>query len=243
MEFTTKAYIELLDLLRHNGYYFCLYRESETVKKSVIIRHDVDFSLEKALEMARLEHDLAVKSTYFILLSTNFYNVFSKESFEKLKQIYSLGHEIGLHFDEKRYDIQTIRDMQNCVELEAEVLGKLLKTDITVVSMHRPSKLVLENEIPFRQIINSYSSKYFKSMKYVSDSRMNWREDPIETIESGKYEKLHILTHPFWYSTEIETMEVKLKDFLKQSISERYDFMYDNFTALDQVIDWKEITG
>ena len=72
---------------------------------------------------------------------------------------------------------------------------------------------------------------------------MNWREDPIETIESGKYEKLHILTHPFWYSTEIETMEVKLKDFLKQSISERYDFMYDNFTALDQVIDQKEITG
>ena len=78
----------------------------------------------------------------------------------------SLGHEIGLHFDEKRYDIQTIRDMQNCVELEAEVLGKLLNTDITVVSMHRPSKLVLENDIQFHQIINSYSSKYFKSMKY-----------------------------------------------------------------------------
>ncbi|WP_342598762.1 hypothetical protein MHB48_14950 [Psychrobacillus sp. FSL H8-0483] len=243
MEFTIKAYIKLLDLLRHKGYYFCLYRESETVKKSVIIRHDVDFSLDKALEMARIEQDLAVKSTYFILLSTNFYNVFSKESFEKLKQIESLGHEIGLHFDEKRYKIHTIEDMQKSVELEAEVLGKLLNTDINVVSMHRPSKLVLENDIQFHKLINSYSSKYFKSMKYVSDSRMNWREDPIETIESGKYEKLHILTHPFWYSTEIETMEVKLKDFLKQSISERYDFMYDNFTALDQVIDWKEITG
>lgn len=243
MEFTTKAYIELLELLRHNGYYFCLYRESETVKKSVIIRHDVDFSLEKALEMARLEHDLAVKSTYFILLSTNFYNIFSKESFDKLIQIQSLGHEIGLHFDEKRYDIQTIEDMQKAVKMEAKILGNLLNTEVKVVSMHRPSKLVLENDIPFHQIINSYSSKYFKSMKYVSDSRMNWREDPIETIESGKYEKLHILTHPFWYSTEIETMEVKLKDFLKQSISERYDFMYDNFTALDQVFDWKEITG
>lgn len=243
MEFTTKAYIDLLNILKHKGYHFCLYCESDTVKKSVIIRHDVDFSLEKALEMAKLEHDLGVKSTYFILLSTNFYNIYSKDSFEKIKQIYSLGHEIGLHFDEKRYDIQTIRDMQNSVELEAEVLGKLLNAEITVVSMHRPSKLVLENDILFHQIINSYSSKYFKSMKYVSDSRMNWREDPIETIESGKYEKLHILTHPFWYSTEIETMEAKLKDFLKQSISERYDFMYDNFTELDQVIDWKEITG
>lgn len=243
MEFTTKAYIELIGILRHNGYNFCMYPESETVKKSVIIRHDVDFSLEKALEMARIEYDLDVKSTYFILLSTNFYNVFSKESFEKLNQIQSLGHEIGLHFDEKRYDIQTIRDMQNCVELEAEILGKLLNTDIKVVSTHRPSKLILENDIQFHQMINSYSSKYFKSMKYVSDSRMNWREDPIETIESGKYEKLHILTHPFWYSTKPETMEVKLKEFLKQSISERYSFMYDNFTALDQVIDWKEITG
>lgn len=243
MEFTTKAYIELLELLRHNGYNFCLYPESETVKKSVIIRHDVDFTIEKALEMARLEHDLAVKSTYFILLSTNFYNVFSKESFEKIKQLQSLGHEIGLHFDEKRYDIKTIQDMQKHVEMEAEVLGKLINTDIKVVSMHRPSKRVLENDIQFHQLINSYSPKYFKSMKYVSDSRMNWREDPVETIESGKYEKLHILTHPFWYSTKPETMEVKLMKFLKQSIRERYDFMYDNFTALDQVIDRKEITG
>lgn len=241
MEFTIKAYVALLELLMFKGYNFCSYQESDIYEKCVILRHDVDFTLDKALQMAIIENSLGIKSTYFILLSTDFYNVFSKQSFKKLQQIMQLGHEIGLHFDEKRYNIKTINDMEKHIENELNIISDLLNYQVNVISMHRPSDLVLENDIQFKNIINSYSFKFFKSMKYISDSRMNWREDPIEIIKSDNYQKLHILTHPFWYSATNETMEYKLREFLNKAISERYEFMDDNFTALNQVIGWKEI--
>ncbi|CAM5183396.1 Polysaccharide deacetylase OS=Ureibacillus acetophenoni OX=614649 GN=SAMN05877842_104127 PE=4 SV=1 [Ureibacillus acetophenoni] len=78
-------------------------------------------------------------------------------------------------------------------------------------------------------------------MKYISDSRLNWREDPIEIIESGKYKKLHILTHPFSYSINKKSMETKLRDFIKKAIDDRYNIIDENFTALDQVIKRDEI--
>ena len=241
MKFTIGAYEQLLELLRCNGYNFCLYQENEQQRKTVILRHDIDFSIEKALDMGKVETRLGIKSTYFILLSTDFYNIFSKQSHEKLKQIMLQGHEIGLHFDEKRYDINTAEDMKQHVEFETDILSQLLDRKIKVISMHRPSKIILENDLEFEHLINSYSSKYFKEMKYLSDSRMHWRENPIEVIESDRYQKLHILTHPFWYSNELETMEWKMKSFLHESIYERYDNIHENFRDFEQVIDRKEI--
>lgn len=241
MELTIEAYRRLIELLRSKGYPFCLYHEADNYEKSVILRHDVDFTLKKALEMAEVEHEMGVKSTYFILVTTDFYNIFSKRSYESIMRILSLGHEIGLHFDEKRYDIETVDEMKKYVEMEADLLGKYLNIDIKVVSMHRPSKLCLENDIQFDHLINSYSSKYFKSMKYISDSRLHWREDPIEIIESGKYKKLHILTHPFSYTIDKKTIETKLRDFIIKAIDERYNQIDENFTALDQVIRKEDI--
>ncbi|CAM3268568.1 hypothetical protein FITA111629_13770 [Filibacter tadaridae] len=241
MEFTNKYYIHLLRVLNEKGYEFCSYHNNDENEKSVILRHDVDFTIEKALDMAIIENKMGVKSTYFVLLSTDFYNIFSKKSFELLEKIMLLGHEIGLHFDEKRYDINTVDDIKKYIESEASILSKLLHKQIQVISMHRPSKLVLENDIKFDKLVNSYSSNFFKNMKYVSDSRMNWRENPIELIESGNYQKLHILTHPFWYSSENETMEYKLLNFLNKANIDKYDFMNDNFRDLTSVISKDEI--
>ena len=241
MELTIEAYRRLIELLRSKSYPFCFYHDADDYDKSVILRHDVDFTLSKAVEMAEVEHEMGVKSTYFILVTADFYNIFSKRSYERLIKILSLGHEIGLHFDEKRYEITTVDEMKKYVEMEAELLSKYLNNEVKVVSMHRPSKLVLENDIQFDQLINSYSTKYFKSMKYISDSRLHWRENPVEIIESGKYKKLHILTHPFSYSVDKKSMEAKLKDFIIKAIDDRYLQIDENFTALEQVIRRDEI--
>jgi len=241
MEFTIDAYRQLLNLIRSKGYPFCFYHEADLLEKAVILRHDVDFSLDKAVEMAKLEHEMGIRSTYFILLTTDFYNVFSKRSYEKLNRILSYGHEIGLHFDEKRYEIHSIDNFKKYVELEATIIGNLLNIDVKVVSMHRPSILVLDNDIQFDHLINTYSSKYFKKMKYLSDSRLSWREDPIATIESGRYKKLQILTHPFSYTTEYKSLETRIRDFLKKAIYDRYDYINENFTALNQVVRKEDI--
>jgi len=78
MDFTYTQYEFMLDLLNEKKYIFCNYSNYLEFKRCVILRHDVDFSLQKALDFARLENLKNISSTYFILVSTNFYNIFLK---------------------------------------------------------------------------------------------------------------------------------------------------------------------
>ena len=50
------------------------YDELRKSKKFLILRHDVDFSLDYALQMAQKEAQNKIRSTYFILLHSPFYN-------------------------------------------------------------------------------------------------------------------------------------------------------------------------
>ena len=77
MNFTYKDYQALIGLLRENGYAFSSYVNYPGKGKCVILRHDIDYSLEQAVKLARIEKDLGVRSTYFVLLTCDFYNVFS----------------------------------------------------------------------------------------------------------------------------------------------------------------------
>ncbi len=78
--------------------------EKNNDKKILFLRHDVDHDPLLALEMAKVEHSLAIKSTYF-LLSTDTLKpwmdspVLKEKFFAVAKEIQSLGHEIGLHYD------------------------------------------------------------------------------------------------------------------------------------------------
>jgi hypothetical protein len=177
-----------------------------------------------------------VRSTYFVLITSNFYNVFSKDSKEMLAQIKEMGHDIGLHFDELSYPENC--DIVECIDKEVGILEQTLGECVKSVSMHRPSKKTLDsNIVPKNGVVNSYSTEFFKKFKYVSDSRRNWREDVEGIVESNQYDRLHILTHPFWYYTNEITLEETLTNWIKKADVERYDNLSQNFTDLDKVID------
>ena len=74
MNFTYASYLRMLSVLRENQYLISTYTEFQPSNKCVILRHDVDFSLEAALQFAKLEYKQDAQSTYFILLATPFYN-------------------------------------------------------------------------------------------------------------------------------------------------------------------------
>lgn len=241
MNFTYDGYLGLINLLKEKNYHFCNYLNYNEHDRSVIFRHDIDNSLSKALKIARLEYENNIASTFFVLLSTDFYNVFSKNPNEILKDIMSLGHQIGLHFDEKRYEICSTKELKYWVKRESDILGCVIDKEIKVVSMHRPSKWLLENDIQFKRIINSYSKKFLSDFKYLSDSRMHWREDVLNIIDKESYDKLHILTHPFWYSNKEESMKKKLIDFINCSKLERYNNIKDNFRNIEEVLSMEEL--
>lgn len=103
MKFTYQAYRGLLSLLREGGYAFRDYHNYADTSRCVVLRHDIDNSLSQAVRLAELEAEEGVRSTWFVLLRTDFYNPASRNGLEKLRRIQSLGHEIGLHFDEASY--------------------------------------------------------------------------------------------------------------------------------------------
>ena len=63
MKFTYDSYRYLLKLLREHGYEICSYHNWRDVSKSVILRHDIDYNLEKAVDIACIENELGVSST------------------------------------------------------------------------------------------------------------------------------------------------------------------------------------
>lgn len=236
MNFTYSAYEEMLSLLKENRYEVCKYETYQHSKRCVILRHDVDLSLGAALRFAELEHKNGVQSTYFILLSTSFYNLFHRKASDIIREIKAMGHDIGLHFDEANYSISTKEELIHYVQKEISIMSQGLGTEIKTVSMHRPSKWVLEADVKFDTVINSYGKEFFNEFKYLSDSRMHWREDVHQVIESNDYERLHILTHPIWYGIEESTMRERLKEFIRAQKYNCYDSVRENIRDLDEVL-------
>lgn len=234
MEFTYQAYADLINTLRDCGYSICNYHNYEKKKKCVILRHDIDSSIEAALRLGEVEETLHVSSTYFLLLTSNFYNPASKTSRDQLKKLQNMGHEIGLHFDEVAYD--NAEDAIEKIQREAAVLSDILETPITTVSMHRPSKTTLEANYEIPGMVNSYGQTFFHDFKYLSDSRRRWREPVMDIIRSGEYNRLHILTHAFWYHEDEESIETTAGNFIRLAVGERYDQMMENITDLPAIL-------
>lgn len=244
MQFTYKSYEKLILLLRDKGYDFSNYRNWKTKDKVVILRHDIDYSLAKAVALAELERELGVSSTYFVLLTSEFYNLLSKDNLSKISKIGKLGHDIGLHFDEVNYSEEYYKDhggIENVILEEVNLLKQITGIDVASVSMHRPSKETLESNIDLGPVINSYGQQFFQDFKYVSDSRRKWREDIVEIIASEKYAKLHILTHAFWYNDIEKNLRASLLEFIKSGNTDRFNMLDKNITDLDDVINFNEI--
>ena len=231
MKFDYSEYIRLLNCLTDNGYVFKGYTDTDFDDRTVILRHDVDVSIESAARVAEIEKSMeGIKSTYFILMTSDFYNPFSRENMFHLESIMSNGHEIGLHFDEQRYFSDgdwTDSDIIEKITLEKAILEKALGVKINAVSMHRPSARTLDANLVIPGMVNSYSSVFFNEFKYVSDSYHRWRENVWEVIERG-FPKIQLLTHPFWYHDEDYTRSETFHEFIENGKKTNYKLIEDN---------------
>lgn len=61
------------------------------------IRHDVDVSIDSALELGRLEQRRGVRATFFVLHSAAYWG--RGDLIDRLLELQDLGHEIGWHND------------------------------------------------------------------------------------------------------------------------------------------------
>ena len=96
-DFTPPVYRELCgSLLDNNFQIFPLkdyFKSKKTNKKVAFLRHDVDARPSSSLEIAIIENELGISSTYY------FRTIESVLKADLIAEIYSLGHEIGYHYE------------------------------------------------------------------------------------------------------------------------------------------------
>ena len=251
MEFTFEAYRRLVEkICVRGGYRLAGYKDYHCFERPCILRHDVDMDVQAAEKFAQMEAQIGIKSTYFILLSSDFYNICSQTNLASISHILELGHTVGLHFDEVKYrkqldgceiDAERIEKIKSYIIMEMKMMGDIIGCSVNTVSMHRPSKLMLDADIEIPGAINSYGKTFFKDFKYVSDSRMHWRENVEEIVESRQYNALHVLTHPFSHSEKPLETKDHLYGLFQNVIYKTYQTLNDNFRDLEEFITEDEI--
>ncbi|MBL4618142.1 MAG: hypothetical protein JKY46_10630 [Robiginitomaculum sp.] len=237
--FSISGYCSIIETSLAAGYRVTPFSSAlSTPEPAIILRHDIDLSLPCAIEVARAEAEMGVSATYFIMMSSDYYNPFSAIGRHQVQQIAALGHEIGLHWDSSNYpesDDAVHRQFRN----ELAHLGDIVGEEIVSASQHIPTdtplfdvESLVENE--------AYSQKFRNRFTYVSDSSMQWRETtPLDLIKLGK--SIHFLSHPIWWAGDGDDQAEKLRrmfiarcDEMETTLTEFTEYLYDVLSKRDQ---------
>jgi hypothetical protein len=191
-DFTLEHYRELLEAARVGGYRFASFAEPP-LRGDLLLRHDVDLSLDAALRMAELESATGATATYFLMTESVFYNLASKEGVAALARLRELGHRVGLH---AVYPNAVLDDRFDAV-----------------VAWHNPDPGYMS--APIDGALNVMQEVWFSPATYRSDSNQRWRSGcPHEELRAGSFPWLQLLTHPeIWVfpgSTMGQTMRAML---------------------------------
>lgn len=168
--------------------------------KYLILRHDIDNDIDKALEFAIIENELGVSSSYFFRVNARYYNILNPKNIEIIKNIENLNHEIGIHLE---FNVINEYKLETLVNNLLAVLNINLAKKIETYSLHEPSRVDIEithKEICdiFGLVRGSYEKRFFKDIKYLSDSGGRWREGHFNEWVNV-VNKLQVLIHPWWW--------------------------------------------
>ncbi|MEI9958762.1 MAG: hypothetical protein WDM90_21180 [Ferruginibacter sp.] len=212
-DFTIEHYKLMLMEAKAKNYGFYFYDEISDKSEFILWRHDVDFSVNRALRLARVENEMNVKSTYFIHLHSEYYNAFEKDISKKILEIISLGHQIGLHFDTHYYNITDENELEAKLLIETDLIYKFFGVKAHVFSFHNTSPFTMAcQKYTYGGMVNTYAAFFQNEVEYCSDSNGYWRyKRMIEVIRNNTSKKLQILTHPEWWQEEIMSPWQKIK--------------------------------
>lgn len=199
-DFVVEHYRELLELAKA-GWRIADYKNIPWEDGFLLWRHDLDFSLNRALKLAKIEHEEGVKATYFVNLHSTFYNLAEKSQHQIIKEVLSLGHDLGLHLDLDFFDVESESALDRLVIDEANYLEKLFDQRPVAVSFHNPEAFHLACDADkYSGLVNCYSKRFQKEVAYCSDSNGYWRFRRLfEVLEQKKDTYLQVLTHPGWW--------------------------------------------
>jgi hypothetical protein len=191
-DFTLDHYRELLRSGVAGGYRWAGFDRAPEAG-DLIVRHDVDLSLDAALVLAEAEAEVGAWSTWFLMTRSSFYNLASRDGERAVARLRELGHRIGHHAVYPDVDLDERFD--------------------PVVAWHNPDPEFMQAEIP--GAVNVMRPPFFDPPRYRSDSNQHWRRGcPHDELARGEFEWLQLLIHPEIWAFEGRTMRETMESFL-----------------------------
>lgn len=221
-QFSYGFYREILQKYKRK---LCDYKNIEGKNSYVLLRHDVEFSPLRALEIAKIEHSEDISSSYLFQVRSNAYNPLSTINRTIINEILHLGHKVGLHFYVTHIEENNWELLETELVNQSEILSLAINRRIDRFSYHRPPRWVLENrQNKIKELINMYGNSFFelsespKNIKYLADSKHCFPYgNPIENFD---FDKIQILLHPDEWSNigydAKENFNVLTKEHLQQ---------------------------
>jgi len=168
---------------------------------TLLLRHDVDVSLDDALAMAELEAEVGARATYFIRVHARGYNPFSRSSYRALRRMLALGFEIGLHHEVGVFPDDS-RSAKEFLLAEKVVLESVTGRPVAGVATHLPkwvtSTLDRDTLADCGFAYEAGDERFRAGAKFLSDSNRNLRFGcPCQFV--GQVTKIYLAVHPYWW--------------------------------------------
>jgi len=231
-DFTLSKYEELCREMLTSGYEICTVASylsgGNLGGKTVVLRHDVDSKVKKALRTAKLEHQIGINTTYYFRMTRGVFQP------HLIKAIANMGHEVGYHYevlDKAKGDYaKSIRIF------EQELMEFRKVAEIGTICMHGNASVKWDNsdlwsKYDFRDfglIGEAYLSFNGASVTYLSDTGRTWgkhkfkdwrpsandkknggdivvssTDDVIDLVKKGQIGSIYILMHPERWSNNL----------------------------------------
>ena len=200
--FDLAHYGELITAAQAGGYRFAHF-EGAPAEGTVILRHDVDLSLDAAVRMAELEHNAGASATYFLMTESVFYNLDSTEGVAAMARLRELGHRFASHAVYPNAPLDNRFD--------------------PVVAWHNPDAEYMHAPLADGRV-NVMQEPWFDPATYRSDSNQHWRSGcPHDDLRAGAFPWLHLLTHPEIWAYDGATMGETMRSMLKAEKERRLE--------------------
>lgn len=198
-DFTLTTYAQLVEGFRGKGYRVTTYSEVVSDRADLILRHDVDMDLDRAVKLADVENRMGIQAHYFVLLRTEMYNVFSGGAHAAVRRLDALGHRVGLHFDASLYPTE-VTVLEQAADRECRILDDVLGRRVETITFHRPAPALQGLPGPFAGRLHGYDRRFFSDIGYCSDSEGRWRfGHPLEHEAVRARRAIQLVTHPIWW--------------------------------------------
>lgn len=207
--FTYRAYRSMLETARATHAVTSFARFDGARPRTLILRHDVDYTLDGVLRFAHIEAELGCTATYLFRVHAE-YNPFAAVTVRTMRDVEALGHEVGLHFECMNMGRALRMEPLELLRREKAVLETILGHPIRTCSEHRELSGVVHGTPTFdaEDQLRALGFEYYamdprwsSAMKYLSDSNAVWREgDPTRHLAA--HDRLQVLVHADWWFDE-----------------------------------------